>query len=70
MSLQSGKQKIAIHRFLCISRSESNQAMRLGQLIECDMKNIFLKISHTKCCGETIPRSFCKNSKLSISLDQ
>ena len=34
------------------------------------MRNIFLEKSCTKCGGETIPRPFCKKSKLSISLDQ
>ena len=33
------------------------------------MGNFSLK-SYTKCGGETIPRSFPKNLKLSISLDQ
>ena len=44
--------------------------MNLGQLIEYDMRNIFLNKSYTKCGGETIPRPFTKKSKLSISLDQ
>ena len=34
------------------------------------MRNIFLKKSHAKCGGETIPRPFSKKSKLSITLDQ
>ena len=34
------------------------------------MINIFLEKSCTKCGGKTIPRSFSKESKLSISLDQ
>ena len=42
--------------------------MQFGQLIEYDMKNIFLEKS--KCGGETILRPFSKKSKLSISLDQ
>ena len=44
--------------------------MKFGQLIECNMRNIFLEKSYTKCGGETIPRPFSKKSKLSISLDQ
>ena len=44
--------------------------MKLGQLIEYNMKNIFVEKSSTKCAGETIPRPLSKNSKLSISLDQ
>ena len=33
-------------------------------------RNIFLEKSNTKYGGETIPRPFSKNSKLSIFLDQ
>ena len=44
--------------------------MKLSQLIEYKMKNLFLEKSHTKCGGETITRSFYKNLKLSIPLDQ
>ena len=34
------------------------------------MRKIFVEKSYAKCGGETIPRPFFKNSKLSISLDQ
>ena len=44
--------------------------MRFGQLIEHNMRNIFLEKSYTKYGGETILKPFSKNSKLSISLDQ
>ena len=44
--------------------------MKFGQLIEYNMRNIFLEKSYTKCGGETSPRLFSKKSKLSISLDQ
>ena len=53
-----------------ISRSKDNQAMKFGQLIEYNMRNISVEKSPTKCAGETIPRPLPKNSKLSISLDQ
>ena len=43
--------------------------MNLGQLIECNMGNIFIEKSYTKYGGETIPRPFSKESKFSISLD-
>ena len=33
------------------------------------MRNISLEKSHTKCGGESIPRAFSKESKLSVSLD-
>ena len=44
--------------------------MKFGQLIEYNMRNIFLEKSHTKCDRETISRPFSKTPKLSISLDQ
>ena len=48
-----------------------NQAMKFGQLIKYNMRNIFFfEKSYTKCGRETIPRLFSKNSKLSISSDQ
>ena len=53
-----------------ISRSIGNQTMEFGQLIECNMRNIFLEKSYTKCGGETSPRPFSEKLKLSISLDQ
>ena len=53
-----------------ISRSKDNQAMKFGQFIEHNLRNIFLEKPYTKCGGETIPRTFFKKSKLSISLDQ
>ena len=44
--------------------------MQFGQLIEYNMKNIFLEKSYTKCGGETSPRTFSGKFKLNISLDQ
>ena len=52
------------------ARSKDNLAMKLGQLIEYNKRKIFLEKSNTKYGGETIPRPFSKNSKLSIFLDQ
>ena len=49
MISQSGKQTIAIHILSNICRSKGNQKMKLGQLIEYNMKNIFLEKSCTKC---------------------
>ena len=60
----------AIHILPNISRRKGNQAMKFDQLIEYNMKNIFVEKSYTKCAGETIPRPLSKKSKLSISLDQ
>ena len=47
-----------------------NISMKFGQVIKCNMRNIFLEKPYTKCGGETIPRPFSKKSKLSTSLDQ
>ena len=70
MTSQPGQQTIAIHILPNISRSKGNQTMKFGQLIEYDMRNIFVEKSYTKCAGATISRSLSKISKLSISLDQ
>ena len=50
--------------------------MKLGQLIESNMRNIFLeksykiKISKSKYGGESSPRLFSEKLKLVISLNQ
>ena len=44
--------------------------MKLGLLIEYNMRNLFLVKLYTRCGRETIPIPFSKNSKLSITLDQ
>ena len=44
--------------------------MKFGQLIEYNMRNIFLEKLYTKCGGDTVPRLFSKKSKFRISLDQ
>ena len=69
MTSQPGLQRIAILILTNISRSKGNQAMKFGQLIKYNMRNIFLENSYTKWDGETIPRPFFKKSKLSVSLD-
>ena len=58
MTSQPGKQIIAIHILPNISRSKNNQTMKYGQLIDCNMKSIFLEKSFAKCGGETILRPF------------
>ena len=69
MSRQPGNLTIAIHMLSNI-RSKDNQTMKFGQLIEYNIRNIFLEKSYMKCGGETIPRPCSKKSKLSIPLDQ
>ena len=44
--------------------------MKFGQLIECNMKNIFLEKPSTKYGRETSPRHFSEKLELSISRDQ
>ena len=53
-----------------ISRSKGDQTMKFGQLIEYNMRNIFLEKSYTKYDGETSSRPFSEKLKLTISLDQ
>ena len=50
--------------------SQEAKAIRQGQLIEYNMRNIFLENSCTKCGGEFIPRPLSEKSNLSISVDQ
>ena len=52
------------------SGSKGNHAMKFGQLIDCNMRNIFLEKWYTTCGLETSPRSFSEQLKLIISLDQ
>ena len=70
LTSQSGKQTIVIHLMPNISRSKGNQEITFGQLIEYNMRNIFLEKSYEQCGGETNPKLFSKKSKRSISLVQ
>ena len=58
------------HVLLNVSRGKGNQTMKFGELIEYNMRNIFIEKSYTKCGGETSHRPFSGKLKLSISLDQ
>ena len=49
---------ICIYILPNISRSKGNQTMKLGQLIEHNMINIFLKKSYTKYGGNGSPSAF------------
>ena len=59
-----------LHILPNISAGRGNQAIKFSQLIEHNMRNIFVEKSYSKCSGETIPRPLSKKTKLSISLDQ
>ena len=53
-----------------ISRSKGDQTMKFDHFIEFDKRNTFLEELYTKFGGETSPRTSCKKSKLSISLEK
>ena len=61
---QTGKQVTTIHVLTDVSKSKGKQAMKFGQLIEYNMRNIFLEKSYTKCSGETIPKPFLKKIRI------
>ena len=44
--------------------------MKIDQLIEYTMRNIFVEKSYAKYAGEIIPKPLSKKTKLSISHDQ
>ena len=48
MTSQPGQQTIVIHIMSNILGSKGNQTMKFGQLIECNMRNIFLEKSYVK----------------------
>ena len=70
MTSQPGYQANVIHILSNISRNKGNQALKFGQLIEYNMRNIIFEKSYTKYGGETSPRPFSGILKLSISLDK
>ena len=53
MTLQTGQQVITIRILPNISRSKSNQATKLSQLIKYNVRNIFLQNLCKKCGKET-----------------
>ena len=69
MMSQPGKQTIATHTLLNNSRSKDNQTIKLCQLIEYDVRNIFLEKSYIKWVGETILRPLHKRIKFTIYMD-
>ena len=64
MTSQPGLEINVIHIMPSILRSKGNQTMKFAQLIDYNMRNIFLQKS------ETSPRPLSERWKLSISLDQ
>ena len=61
---QPGKQTIVIFILPNILRNKGNQTLKFGQLIECNMRNIFLEKSYAKCGGETSPRPLSQKIKI------
>ena len=61
MTSQPGKQLIAIHILLNISRSRAKQTMKFGQLMEYNMKTFFLKNHIQNVLEELFPDSLLKN---------
>ena len=64
-----GQQIITIHILPYITKSKDNQAMKLGQVSEYNMRNNFLEKSYTKYGGKASPRPFYESTKLSIYLE-
>ena len=61
MISSSGRQIITIHKLPNISRNKDNQAMQFGQLIEYNVRNIFLQ-SHAENEGQRqVPEIFLEN---------
>lgn len=44
--------------------------MKIGQLKQCNMRNVFLKESYSKFGEDASRKPFLKKTKLSITLDQ
>ena len=61
MTSQPGEQTIAIHILPNMSRSKGNQAIKYGQLIEYNMKNIFVERSYTNVVEKLFPDLYLKN---------
>ena len=61
MTSQSGKQIISIDILPNISRSIGNHTMKFGQLIEYNMRHIFLKKNYTQnLMGNIVTNPFIK----------
>ena len=58
---QPSYQTIVIHILLKISRSKGNQTMKFGQLIEYNMKNMFIEKSYNHVVQELVTDPYLKN---------
>ena len=62
MTSEIGQQIIIIHKLPNISRSKDNRAMKFGQVIKYNTRNIFLEKLYTKYDRKASPRPFCIKS--------
>ena len=60
---QPGKEILVIHIFPYISKSKDNQIVTFVQLIEYNMRMIFLEKSYPKCGAKLAHNPFLKNQK-------
>ena len=60
MTSQFGKQTITINILPNISRSKDNHVMKFGQLIEYNMRNIFMRNYSQKVVVKLFPDTFLK----------
>ena len=58
LTSQPGQQTIVIQILSNIVSSKDNQTIKFGQLIDCNMRNSFLKKSCKNCGGDNSPRPF------------
>ena len=61
MTSQPGYQTIVIYILPHISRSKEIETMKFGQLIECNMRNIFLKHHAQNMVDKLVADPFLKN---------
>ena len=64
MTSQPGKRTIAIHILPNNSRSKGNQTMKVGQVIEYKMTNIFFLKNHTQHVVEKLYVSLFQNIEI------
>ena len=58
MTSKPGKKTIAIHIIPNISRNKDKHTMKFVQLIEYNMRKVFLEKSYTKYGGESFPKPY------------
>ena len=69
MTSQPREQTIAMYILPNISRGKGNQTTKFGQIIQINLRNVFLEKLSTEC-GGTLLRLCPKKSKFSMPLDQ